>query len=94
MDMIDFHKEVTAAQEETQQPHYWDQHKRPKTQAQVTPDDIKPAALPDSIDTKANRVLFAAYMQNNETLPTFGDTNPPDPPPLNNTPGNQSKDVH
>ena len=33
-------------------------------------------------------------MQNNDTSPTYGDTNPPDPPPLNKSPGNQSKDVH
>ena len=94
MDMIGFHKEVAAAQEESQQPHYRDQHKRPKYQAQVTPDEKKRPAFPDSIDTEANRVLFATYMQNNDTSPTYGDTNPPDPPLLNKSPGNQSKDVH
>ena len=94
MDMIAFQKEVAPAQEESQRPHYQDPHKRPKYQAKVTPDKKKYPAVPDSIDTNPIRVLFETFMQNNSTSPTYGETHQPDPPPLNNSPGNQSKDVH
>ena len=94
MEMIAFQKEVAPAQGEIQRPHYQDPQKRPNKQAKVTPDKKKSPAVPDSIDTDPIRVLFETYMQNNGISPTYGDAYQPDPPPLNNSLGNQSKDVH
>ena len=93
IDLIDFHKHGTTAQA-TPQPLIRDQHKRPKTQTKVTPDDTKPATLPSRVDTDANRVLFTAFLRDNGMMPTFGETHPPKASAVNNTDGNKYQDVY
>ena len=94
VEMIAHQKEAARSQEDSQQFHYQYPQQRPNKQAKVTPEKKKSPAVPDSIDTDPIRVLFETYLQNNGTSPTYGDTYQPDPPPLNNTQGNISRDIH
>ena len=91
-DLIDSHKHGTAAPV-TLPPQYWDQHKRPKTQTRVTPDEKKPTAFPSCVDTKGKRELLTTFLWVAGMIPTLGETHPPKAAAVTNTEGNQYKNA-